>query len=1376
MMMKAGKSLSSVLLIGLVVVLAGTVRQGLAQETGPPGPLHPQDPLGTGFTYQGHLTDGDNPADGDYDFEFKLYDDANTQVGSTVTVDDQTVTDGLFTVQLDFGSTAFQGDARWLEIGVRPGSSTGAYTTLSPRQPLTPSPYALYSTSTPWSGLTGVPAGFADDTDDNTTYSAGSGLLLTGTTFLVDADTVQRRVSDSCTSGNAIRVIHADGTVTCEPVAAGEGDVTAVYAGTGLSGGGASGDLTLSVNEPFRLPQTCANGEIPEWNGAAWTCSTDDVGSGGGGGDITAVIAGAGLLGGGPSGDVTLLVDFAGPGTATTVAHSDHHHDAIYAHLAHAHPGSDITSPVPTATLALSTTRAPWSGLTGVPADLADGDDDTTYTAGPGLSLSSGAFSVVTATIQQRVGDACPAGSSIRTINADGTVECETDDVGSGGGDGDITAVYAGTGLSGGGTSGDVTLDADTAYLQRRVSDACPSGQSVRAINADGTVTCEADDDTTYAAGDGLALSDSTFAIDEPYQLPQTCANGEIPEWTGSTWACSTDDVGTGGGGGDITAVFAGGGLSGGGESGDVTLLVDFAGSGTAESVSRSDHHHDDRYYTETELQTGSSASVHWDNLTNVPADLADGDDDTTYAPGHGLALSGDAFSVVTATIQQRVEQTCSDGSSIRVINADGSVTCEPDDDTTYAPGHGLTLSDDAFSVVTTTIQQRVDQTCADGSSIRAINADGTVTCEADDDTTYAPGHGLTLSGDAFSVVTATIQQRVDQTCADGSSIRAINADGSVVCQADDAWSLTGNAGTDPATHFLGTADDQSLELHVNNTRALRLEPTSSVPNVIGGYSGNSVSSGVVGAAIGGGGESGYLNQVTDDYGTVAGGAHNTAGWYATVGGGGVNTASGDVATVSGGHYNTAGGLDATVCGGYSNTASANYATVTGGEQNRASGDHATVVGGAGNVADGSHSLAAGRRAKANHDGAFVWADNVDADFASIADNQFNARATGGFRFWVDTAASGLRLFPVSGGWYGDAVNVLAGHGQNHAGAGVVGATISGGGTSSTPNRVTANFGTVGGGDDNTASSHSATVGGGRVNTASSSYATVSGGDSNTASGQYATVGGGYNNTASSSFATVVGGDTNTASGFRSTVLGGVGNVAQGGHSLAAGRRAKANNDGCFVWGDATDGDVTCNTNNRTIFRSDGGFYIYTNGDQSKGVYLGHNDDSWQPIPAAPSDRNLKQDVAVVDTKSVLQAVAALPISTWSYKASQDVRHMSPMAQDFYAAFGLGEDDEHIHTLDASGVALAAIQGLHEQNRALEEDNTELRARVDDLETRLEALEEAVRTASAAEGGTRGLLRPPALPTPAELPIALLGGLMLAIGVVLRRRVPGGTP
>ncbi len=124
--------------------------------------------------------DGDNPANDTYDFEFKLYDTAsgNGQVGSTITKDDITVTEGLFTVALDFGSGAFTGEARWLEIGVRPGSSDGGYTTLSPRQALTPTPYALYAMGAPWSGLTGMPSGFADGIDD--TGSGGDSWSLTG--------------------------------------------------------------------------------------------------------------------------------------------------------------------------------------------------------------------------------------------------------------------------------------------------------------------------------------------------------------------------------------------------------------------------------------------------------------------------------------------------------------------------------------------------------------------------------------------------------------------------------------------------------------------------------------------------------------------------------------------------------------------------------------------------------------------------------------------------------------------------------------------------------------------------------------------------------------------------------------------------------------------------------------------------------------------------------------------------------------------------------------------------------------------------------------------------------------------------------------------
>ncbi|MFQ5460845.1 MAG: hypothetical protein ACE5EL_08630, partial [Anaerolineae bacterium] len=99
---------------------------------------------GTAFTYQGRLTDGGVAADGVYDFRLQLYDQATGGTASgEVVIDDLTVSGGLFAAALDFGAGAFSGDARWLALAVRPGADTGAYTDLSPRQPLTPAPYAL---------------------------------------------------------------------------------------------------------------------------------------------------------------------------------------------------------------------------------------------------------------------------------------------------------------------------------------------------------------------------------------------------------------------------------------------------------------------------------------------------------------------------------------------------------------------------------------------------------------------------------------------------------------------------------------------------------------------------------------------------------------------------------------------------------------------------------------------------------------------------------------------------------------------------------------------------------------------------------------------------------------------------------------------------------------------------------------------------------------------------------------------------------------------------------------------------------------------------------------------------------------------------------
>jgi len=87
------------------------------------------------------------------------------------------------------------------------------------------------------------------------------------------------------------------------------------------------------------------------------------------------------------------------------------------------------------------------------------------------------------------------------------------------------------------------------------------------------------------------------------------------------------------------------------------------------------------------------------------------------------------------------------------------------------------------------------------------------------------------------------------------------------------------------------------------------------------------------------------------------------------------------------------------------------------------------------------------------------------------------------------------------------------------------------------------------------------------------------------------------------------------------------------------------------------------------------------------------------------SDRNAKEAFQPVNAREVLDKVAALPISEWQYKTQSDVRHIGPMAQDFRAAFALGIDDTHITSVDADGVALAAIKGLNEK---LEERDAEI--------------------------------------------------------------------
>lgn len=164
-----------------------------ALAAAPTGAIHAQS-LGSAFSYQGQLTEGGAPANGLYDLQLCLYDAlaGSTPLQCAPDFNDVPVDQGVFTVGVDFGAAAFVGQQRFLELRVRPGAGSAAYTPLAPRQLLRATPEALranVASAAPWSGLSGVPSGFADGVDNNsggtvTTVIAGAGLSggpITGT-------------------------------------------------------------------------------------------------------------------------------------------------------------------------------------------------------------------------------------------------------------------------------------------------------------------------------------------------------------------------------------------------------------------------------------------------------------------------------------------------------------------------------------------------------------------------------------------------------------------------------------------------------------------------------------------------------------------------------------------------------------------------------------------------------------------------------------------------------------------------------------------------------------------------------------------------------------------------------------------------------------------------------------------------------------------------------------------------------------------------------------------------------------------------------------------------------------------------------------------
>jgi Chaperone of endosialidase/Head domain of trimeric autotransporter adhesin len=236
--------------------------------------------------------------------------------------------------------------------------------------------------------------------------------------------------------------------------------------------------------------------------------------------------------------------------------------------------------------------------------------------------------------------------------------------------------------------------------------------------------------------------------------------------------------------------------------------------------------------------------------------------------------------------------------------------------------------------------------------------------------------------------------------------------------------------------------------------------------------------------------------------------------------------------------------------------------------------------------------------------------------------------------------------------------------------------------------------------------------------TLASGYASTAMGEITTASGEDSTAMGfstlasggmstamGYGTIASGERSTAMGGDTAAggpdafACGFFTSAGGaesfacGLSTYAAGNASFTAGKGSRAMHDNCFVWADGQFTNFSSTSSNQFLIRAAGGVGIgVANPTNALHVAGGVSATAF----VTTSDRNAKENFSPVSPQEVLSKIAALPISKWNFKEMHDGAHMGPTAQDFHAAFGLGGSDTTITTVDADGVALAAIQALNE--------------------------------------------------------------------------------
>jgi hypothetical protein len=1279
----------------------------------------------TAFTYQGRLNSGNAPANGSYDVAFRLF--ATNVTGSAiagpVTNSAVGVTNGLFTTTVDFGNQ-FPGTARWLELAVSTNGAN-AFATLSPRQALAATPYAITANSA--SNLLGtIPASQLSGSIPAASIGAGTAnISITGNAATATT------AAFAGLAASAASVPAASITGAFSPTQLPPGLLTNGASGVNLAGAfnGNGGGLTNLTVNAANLTGTIPLAQLPAnlltnspSGGSLSSLNTDGIigwGTFAFNARITLPSGSFGLATADINGDGKLDVISANQDTRTLSIFTNNGAGALTLSTNIAFDDPFLVRAVSAGDMngdgkvdlvvgsgnsfAVLTNNGtgrfyPGNFFTGgggsittiVIADLnRDGRLDLATANSTGNSLSvftnngAGGFPLA---VNLSIGGG-PQGIAVADVNNDGQPDliCPIGDIGG------KLMIYTNNG------SGSFTVNSPGTAFGSSIF-----GVAAKDLNGDGKVDLALVDnnrDAVIVTNDGNGLF---FLASKPvvFRAPTAVAIADVNNDGKPDVLTIGGDATSPAPGAVSVLINQGNGQFAAainypvGADPRALIAADLNGDGQPDIVcgNSGENNLTVLFNTPTLLGrfVGNGGGVTNLNATNLVGTVTIGNLPTTLITNgaSGVNISG-AFTGNGANVTNVNAATLGGVSSEGFWKTNGNAGANPTNGAFIGTTDNLPLE---FKV---NGQRGLRLEPGGDSSVNVIGGWS--------GNSVAPGiAGATIAGGGagayFGFISFTNQVASDYGSIGGGSGNTLKA--------GSAWATIGggiyNTIQAPYSTISGgsqnTIQFQAPDSTISGGSQNTIQTNASGSTISGGLA-NGILLNSYSSTIGGGGQNRV--QANSPNSTIGGGARNIIrpnSPNSTIGGGNGNIISNGV---SGGFIGGGGDND------LPNIVSGNYGAVLGGSGNTASGDHAIAMGYQ-STASGDFSTAIGFSTTASSDASVALGSETTASGG-------NSTAMGIFSTASGNYSTAMGFQTLASGDYSTAMGYQTIATNAYSTAMGKKTTASGDGSTAMGSFTTAS-------SDGSTAMGRGTIASGQISTAIG-YGTTASGNESTAMG--------YNTTASS-FSSTAMGNTTTASGGSSTAMGvnttasgdfsttmGYQTVAAGSAAMAAGRLAKSTNDNTFVWSDGTSGVFGSTAANQFLVHAAGGVGINKNNPVSA---LDVNGTITCIAINQTSDRAAKENFTTVSAQEILAKVAALPLSRWNYKADAKTEHIGPMAQDFRAAFGTGTDDKHIATVDADGVALAAIQGLNQKLEEQKAENAELKAQLAELKVLVKQL------------------------------------------------------